>query len=305
MRCLRGMRARLFRRRALARPMGRVDLHAHTSVSDGTLSPTALVELAAREGLVALAVTDHDHVGALPEARATAERVGVELVPGIELSVESENGELHLLGYLFDERDPRLQARLVELRLARARRGEQIVERLRALGVEITLDDLLAEVGSAATSLGRPHVARALMRKGLVGSVQDAFDRYLAEGRPAYVPKARLTPREAIALLHGAGGLAVLAHPVTIPLESREPAIRSLTALGLDGVEVVHSKHDASTRAELARLAEELGLVATGGSDFHGENKPDVRLGSGRDGNVEVGRETLAALKRRKADLRP
>jgi predicted metal-dependent phosphoesterase TrpH len=283
--------------------MAWVDLHAHTNVSDGTLSPTALVEAAARAGLAAIAVTDHDHVGALPAARDAGVRLGVDVVTGIELSVDGPHGEIHLLGYLFDERDPRLLARLSELRDARERRGDAIVERLRALGLPITRDDVQAEVGPGATSLGRPHVARALMRKGAVASVQEAFDLYLAEGRSAYVPKARLSPREAIALVHGAGGLAVLAHPVT--LRDADATARELAALGLDGIEVVHSKHREVERARFAALAEELGLVQTGGSDFHGDTKPDVALGSGRDGNVRVGVEALDALRRRKAELRP
>lgn len=288
---------------------GRIDLHAHTDVSDGTLSPEALARAAHEAGLVALAVTDHDHVGGVEAARREGARLGLEVVTGIELSAEEPGArEVHVLGYLLDERDPALLTRLASLRETRERRAELMVERLQALGVEVTLDDVQTAAGGAekaragSRSVGRPHVARALMARGVVASVQEAFDRYLAEGRPAYVPKEKLSGAEAIQLIHGAGGVAVLAHPATLPEEVREPLVRRLAALGLDGVEVVHSKQGPEERARLAALAVELDLVPTGGSDFHGSVKPDVMLGSGRDGNVSVGVDTLDALKRRKAE---
>lgn len=270
----------------------RADLHAHTTASDGTLSPTALVELAARVGLGAIAVTDHDHVGGLDEARAAGARLGVEVIAGIELSVTHPVGDVHLLGYFVDDRSPPLLAELARLRDVRERRAEIIVERLNALGVAVTLAEVEREAAGGA--LGRPHVARALVKRGAVASVAEAFDRYLADGRPAAVPKAKLSARDAIALLHAAGGVAVLAHAVTIPEASREPLVRELSALGLDGLEVHHSKHDATMREALGALASELRLVPTGGSDFHGENKPDVALGS-----VTVGAEVVAALRGR------
>ena len=280
----------------------RIDLHAHTTVSDGTLSPTQLVELAAREGLAALAVTDHDHVGALAEARRAGARLGVEIVAGIELSVTHPEGELHLLGYLFDDEDPALLRTLEELRNHRTGRAARIVVRLRALGVDVTMEDVAREArAEAGGSIGRPHVARALMRRGLVASVEEAFDRWLADGRPAAVPKRKMGAEEALRLVHEAGGVAVLAHPVTIRAEARGPLVRDLAALGLDGIEVVHSKHGPEERAAFSALARELDLVETGGSDFHGENKPDVALGRGRDGNVAVEASTLDALRRRRA----
>ena len=282
----------------------RIDLHAHTVVSDGTLTPTQLVELAAREGLAALAITDHDHVGGVEEARQAGERLGVEVVAGIELSVAHPAGEFHLLGYLLDPEDATLLRALAGLREARAGRAAAIVERLRALGVEVALEDVTREAeaggGGRGGAIGRPHVARALMRKGVVGSMKEAFDLYLADGRPAAVPKRKLDAREALALVHGAGGVAVLAHPVTVePPQAREALVRELAALGLDGVEVMHSKHGAAEREAFGRLARELELVETGGSDFHGENKPDVRLGSGKDGNVAVEASVLEALRTR------
>lgn len=275
-----------------------IDLHAHTNVSDGTLSPRALVREAAARGLAALAITDHDHVGALDEARDEARALGIDIVSGIELSVEHDGVDVHLLGYLFDDRNAALLARLDALREARATRAERMVEKLAALGVPVRMDDVRAHAGAGA-AIGRPHVARALIDAGHAASIQDAFDRFLSDGRPAYVPKAKLSAREAIELLHAAGGVAVIAHPVTLPEAKQESIVRAFVELGLDGLEVNHSKHAEEEEARFAAWAAALGLVATGGSDFHGENKADVLLGSGVGGNVRVDTRVLAALTQR------
>ncbi|HET6405471.1 MAG TPA: PHP domain-containing protein [Candidatus Thermoplasmatota archaeon] len=273
----------------------RVDLHTHTVVSDGTLTPTELVHLAARKGLAAIALTDHDHLGGLDEARRAAEGRGVEVLAGVELSVTHDTGaDVHLLGYLVDPEEPRLARRLAEFRDVRAARGRLIVEKLRSLGVDISLDEL-----PEAGSVGRPHIARALMEKRIVASVQEAFEKWLGEGRPAYVPKAKMEAREAIDLVHGAGGVAVLAHPGLLSERHRYAVVRELAALGLDGVEVEHSRHSSEERRRLRAMAQELGLVETGGSDFHGENKPDVDLGYGHGGNVHVTYATVRALRER------
>lgn len=278
------------------RVVRRVDLHAHTTVSDGTLSPTQLVEAAKAKDLMAIAITDHDSLGALAEARVAASRLGVEIVPGLELSVTHELGDIHVLGYFVDEHNARLVGRLAHLRAARERRAEGIVEKLRELGVDITLAGVEREAGTG-TAIGRPHVARALMTKGVVSSVQEAFDRYLADGKPAAVPKAKLSAQEAIFLIHGAGGVAVLAHPGLIEKDDeRERVLRELAKLGLDGIEVAHPKNSPEVRAKLKDRADELGLVETGGSDFHGENKPEIELGA-----EAVSYEALNALRRRAA----
>jgi predicted metal-dependent phosphoesterase TrpH len=256
-----------------------VDLHAHTTASDGTLAPGALVEAAARAGLAALAVTDHDQLAGLPEAREAGARLGVEVVAGVELSLAHAGRDVHLLGLLLDDAEPRLAGRLAGLREARARRAEAIVERLRGLGVGLALADVRAQA-AAGTALGRPHVARALVEKGIAASLPEAFDRFLAEGRPAFVPKARLSAREGIGLVHAAGGLAVLAHPAL--LGDFEPVVRDLAGLGLDGVEVLHPRNAPPDRAKLRALARELDLAESGGSDYHGENKPEVELGMER-----------------------
>lgn len=283
----------------------RIDLHTHTVVSDGTLTPTQLVELAARKGLAAIALTDHDHLGGLSEARRAGELLGVEVVAGIELScvLAPHEADIHLLAYFVDPDDLALAARLEHFREARAARGVRIVEKLRALGVDITLDDVARAAGPSAGSIGRPHVARALMEKRIVASVQEAFERWLADGRPAYVEKEKLDAREAVLLVHAARGVAVLAHPGLLPDGARERIVRTLARHGLDGIEVEHPRHASEERRRLRALAGELGLVTTGGSDFHGENKPDVDLGYGVGGNIRVTTSTLTVLRAR-ADRR-
>lgn len=294
-----GRHRKLHARGSGSLPVDAIDLHAHTVVSDGTLTPRALVRLAFERGLSALAVTDHDHVGGIAEARDEGLRLGVEIVSGIELSVEHEGLDVHLLGHLVDETSPALLARLASLRAAREARAARMVERLRALGVAIRLEDVAREAGGAGNALGRPHVARAMMRAGAVATIEEAFERYLASGRPAYVPKAKLGAAEAIALVHAAGGVATLAHPVTLPEDRREPVVRAFADAGLDGLETDHSKHGPDDARRFRAWARELGLVATGGSDFHGDNKPGVELGTGLDGNVRVTRATLDELKKR------
>ncbi|HVL47126.1 MAG TPA: PHP domain-containing protein [Candidatus Thermoplasmatota archaeon] len=277
----------------------RVDLHTHSTASDGTLAPAALARAAADAGLAAFALTDHDTAAGLAEAADAAGAAGVELVPGLELSLDAGPGEMHLLAYFVDPDEPRLARALEALRRGREARVPRIVARLAAEGVELTVEDVMREAGGAE-SLGRPHVARALVARGHVATVAEAFDRYLAVGRPGHVRKPELRPDEAIRLVRGAGGVAVLAHPFTIPEAWRERAVRGLARLGLEGLEIEYPKHDAALRATLAGWAKELDLVATGGSDFHGTSKPDIALGTGRAGNVSVDAAALDALKERR-----
>jgi predicted metal-dependent phosphoesterase TrpH len=259
-----------------------IDLHSHTTASDGSLTPTELVQKAAGLGLVALAVTDHDTVGGLAEARLAASEAGLDLVPGVELSVEDEGGRFHLLGYLFEPDNEELQETLQTIRESRARRNAQMGEKMAALGLPVTMDDVRAEAGEDADVIARPHFAQALMKKGVVGSVKEAFDRYLATDKPLYLPKQVLTPADAIALLHRAGGLAVMAHPGLIALNDGALArrIEQLTADAvMDGVEAYYSQHSPAQTERFLALAQRLGLVVTGGSDFHGTPKPHVPLG--------------------------
>ena len=259
-----------------------IDLHAHTTASDGSLSPAQLVDRAADLGLAALAVTDHDTLGGLPEAAQAAFRRGLAFVPGVELSVEDEGGRFHLLGYLFDPDDAALNDHLKRLRASRARRNAQMAEKMAALGLPVTLDDVRAEAGEDADVIARPHFAQALMKKGVVSSVKEAFDRYLSTGKSLYMPKEVLSPADAIALLHRAGGIAVMAHPGLIALgdDALAQRVESLAqTAGLDGIEAYYSQHSPAQTARFLALAERRGLIVTGGSDFHGAPKPHVPLG--------------------------
>jgi 3',5'-nucleoside bisphosphate phosphatase len=256
-----------------------IDLHAHTTASDGSLTPAELVELAVRTGLSALAVTDHDTVGGLDEAMEAATRASLELVPGIELAVTYPSGRFHMLGYLIDPASPILCGRLRLLQENRAKRNERMVAKMQGLGLAVTMKDVREASGGG--QIGRPHMALALMRKGLVGSVQEAFEKYLADGAAAHVPKDKITPQEGIDLIHAAEGLAVMAHPASLGLDDDAlfSELHRLRGLGLDGVECYYSQHTPWRTEALLGMAERAELMPTGGSDFHGTPKPNVFLG--------------------------
>jgi predicted metal-dependent phosphoesterase TrpH len=225
-------------------------------------------------------VTDHDTVDGLPEATAAAQDAGLTLVPGVELSVDYPHGQFHLLGYFVDFTHQPLLDRLQYLRDFRFRRNEKMVELMQQAGLSLTMADLEREAGGDV--IGRPHMALALVRKGVVGSTQEAFDRYLADGKPFHIPKVKLVPEEAIALLHSAGAVTVLAHPKYVGID--DPAtlrgeLSNFKALGLDGIEVYYSQHTEAETTLYADIARELGFVVSGGSDFHGASKPHVKLG--------------------------
>ena len=241
-----------------------IDLHLHSTASDGTNPPEVVVQLAHAAGLAALALTDHDTVDGIPAAAEEAGRLGVRLVPGVELSAYEDRTEVHLLGLHLTRLDE-MQRQLAVFRDARRDRAVEMVQRLNAIGVRITFDDVLAEAGDAA--IGRPHVARALVQNGWSRDLRDAFDRYLGAGRPAYLEKRRILIGEAIGLVHACGGIAVLAHPGG---EGTRERLSALVAMGLDGVEVVHPSHGAEDRARLTALGTHFDLVPSGGSDAHG-----------------------------------
>lgn len=267
-----------------------VDLHLHSTASDGARTPAEVVRAARRAGLVAVALTDHDSVDGLHEAHAAGVELGVRVVNGIELSAVEGERETHLLGLHLAALHV-LDRALAALRDMRARRAEAIVERLQTLGVALSLADVLAYAGTGV--VGRPHVARALVGAGWATDSRDAFDRYLGAGRPAYVAKEQLAVSDAIALIHQAGGLAVLAHPG--PSGTRE-RLESLAAAGLDGVEVRHPSHSPADTARLAALAEHLRLVPSGGSDWHG-----AAVGPRTIGMMNVPAEWLARQEARLA----
>jgi 3',5'-nucleoside bisphosphate phosphatase len=270
-----------------------VDLHTHSTASDGAATPSGLVAAARHIGLSAIALTDHDTVAGVREASSAGVAAGVRVVPGVELSAVDSSGETHLLGLHLADLDA-LDARLAELREMRRTRAERIVQRLNALGVRVGMDDVLEEAAGGA--IGRPHVARALVAHGWATDVRSAFDRYLAAGRPAFVPKDRLSLADAIAIVHRAGGIAVLAHPAEGATADR---LKALVALGLDGVEVRHPCHDEAEIARILALTERLGLLPSGGSDWHGQADGSRALGIMRvphawlerqDARVSVGR---------------
>ncbi len=277
-----------------------VDLHAHSTVSDGSDTPEELVDLAVQAGLSALALTDHDRQDGVLPARQRAAAAGIELVPGAEISCQ-HSGTMHMLVYFLEPGDGPLQDELVRLQAARDTRNERLVERLAELGLPVSREELDAEAGGAGA--GRPHVAAILVRKGLASSVQDAFDRYLAKGRPAYMEKERLEPIVAIELSLESGALPVLAHPLSLGLSPGEldSTVRELAGAGLAGVEAIYGRYSREERADLAVMAAHAGLAITGGSDHHGSYKPDLRVGVGR-GDLHVPDGALAALRDRLLD---
>lgn len=245
-----------------------VDLHSHSTASDGAYAPAVVAREAHKAGLAAIALTDHDTTAGLAEAQAEADALGIRLVPGIELSAVENDHETHILGLHLGSTAP-IDAKLAELREMRRARAAKIVEMLNANGVRITFDSVLEQAGSAA--IGRPHVARALIAEGWAVDSRDAFDRYLAAGRPGFVPKEQLSVRDAIALIHAAGGIAIVAHPGQQGTRER---IELMAKDGLDGVEVRHPGHSGEDISRLMALVEHFGLVPSGGSDWHGVPGP-------------------------------
>ncbi len=282
-----------------------VDLHTHSTASDGSLTPTELVKAAINGGLCGIALTDHDSGGGLIEAQGAADAAGLRFVPGIEISAEAPApATLHLLGYFIDPRSPALLKMSQILLDGRNNRNPRIIARLNELGCKITMDQVLEIAhrgdagGDRAVVVGRPHIAQALLESHCVASLKQAFDVYLGMGGSAYFDKERLTPRQAIDCIHDASGLAVLAHPVQLRAENHahlQHSIEALVDIGLDGIEVWHSDHRPQDSEFLQQIAAKHRLVVTGGSDFHGTRKPDIAIGIGRK-NVRVPEYVLDAL---------
>lgn len=242
----------------------------HTTVSDGRCSPAELVARVAAAGLTTFAITDHDTIGALPEAAPLAAALGLTLVPGIEVTAVCDGRDVHVLGYWCDADSPGLLAFLTEQRARRVERVEQIGQALARAGAPIDIRPLLDDAASRpGAAVGRPGLARALVDAGYATSTQDAFDRLLGEGRPAYVSRAGLAPEAVFAIIHDAGGLASLAHP---GVTRRDDLVERWVRGGLDAVEAFHSDHDAAARTRYVAMAESLGVAVSGGSDFHGDD---------------------------------
>lgn len=270
--------------------MNRADLHTHTTASDGLHRPSEVVRMAAEAGLAAVAITDHDTVAGIAEAVDAGRRFGIEAVPGVELSTSLDGQDIHILGYYIDFRDSLLLSRLVSQRKARDSRNEGIVARLNELGIGLTMEQVAKAAGrkpGVEETIGRPHIAEALVRIGAAGSVQEAFDRYLAKGRAAYVdPPPRISPLQAFEWIREAGGAAIVAHPGLYGDEGL--AVRLLES-GADGLEAYHSDHTDEQAERFRRLAERYGKMVTGGSDFHGARKGKVYHGQIGNRSVEAG----------------
>lgn len=253
----------------------RVDLHMHTNASDGQYTPEELIDLARSFDIIA--ITDHDTTDGVEPAQLAARAYGApRVIPGVELSAEDDGGDVHVLGYFIDIHNPALQERLAHFRSTRYHRGKLMLDKLAGMGMPLDWDRVVAIADGGA--IGRPHIARALLEAGYVESIRDAFDRYISNDGPAYVARARLSPEESVALIHSAGGAAVLAHPGLLP--DYRAMLTRLIAAGLDGVEVVHPSNNDAVRLDLRGIAVANNLVMTGGSDFHGPRiKPDITLG--------------------------
>jgi predicted metal-dependent phosphoesterase TrpH len=270
----------------------RIDLHTHSRASDGEFTAAEVAERAHAAGIGVWALCDHDTVAGLAEAQAASAAHGIRLVPGIELSAFLDGKEIHLLGHFVDPAHARMRSFEDFLAERRRVRMNEIIQKLAALGVRIRAEDI--ERWSGGKTIGRPHVARAIMETGAVSSVKEAFDRFLGEGRPAYVGRYRLEAEEAVRLVREAGGTTTAAHPGVSRLERHDLA--RLRTAGVEGLEVHHVDHVPSQREKYLRIADELGLVPTAGSDYHGPNvSPDRKLG-----DVTMAAEDLARLEARR-----
>ena len=271
-----------------------VDLHLHTTYSDGMHTPAQTVKAAAACGLAAIAVTDHDEVGGVAEAVDTGRRMEVEVLSGVEITVEHDTSHMHILGYGIDQDHPGLLAVLDRLRQGRFDRAVRIVEQLEKIGVVLNFDELVETAGPG--NIGRLHIARAVYMQGATRSVQEAFNRYIGLGRAAYVERPRISIEEAMDVLHEAGGLVALAHP---KLNRADKTIADLVRLGLDGIEVYHTKHSPADVERYKDVAERYGLLKTGGSDCHGSSNGQPAI----MGTVDVPYAYFDQIKHRLANM--
>lgn len=271
-----------------------IDLHMHTIYSDGRYTPTAAVDYAAEKKLAAIAITDHDSFDGIPEARKRADEHGIELISGIELSCTHEESDIHMLAYFVDPHHHPLADKVKFYQEERLKRGAMIVQKLNEIGIDLRLDTVKAMAGTGV--VGRVHVADALLKEEFVHTFDEAFNRYLGYHAPAYVPKTFFDPTEAMTLVHEAGGIVVMAHPGTV---RRDDAIPYLVEIGMDGIEVYHSKHTSTQVRHYKSIAEKHKLLISGGSDWHGRSDPRADLGNQKVPYIVLSRmkEHLASRK--------
>ena len=272
-----------------------IDLHVHSTFSDGTNTPQELVSLANKIGLSAMALTDHDTCEGVPFARDAAKGTPLKVIPGIELSTEYHHTEVHIVGLNIDPDNRELLEATREFRHKREHRNELMIELLRQQGFSITMEELIADNPDAVIT--RANIARFLVDHGEIGSVNHAFERYLGDDCSCYVPREKITPARACTLIQQAGGIPILAHPVLYHMKKAqlEQLIQELIPYGLKGMEVYYSTYDRGQTKDMKNLADEYGLVATGGSDYHGDNKPYIHLGTGKN-NLNIPYSILSKL---------
>ena len=276
--------------------MKTIDLHLHSTFSDGTLTPTEIVSLAKKKNLSAMSLTDHDTVNGIQEAIAAGLEHNIEIIPGIELSSCYGKKEIHILGLFIDHEDATLKNELVRICNVRDERNLKMINQFQEAGIMITMDEMLEFYGNAV--LTRAHFADILLAKGYVKSRNEAFERYIGDHGPFFVPRERLLPEDAIRLIKQANGIPILAHPILYRLSNSElnKLVAYLCGLGLEGIEAIYSTYTASETRQVKALAKHYGLAISGGSDYHGANKPYLDLGTGK-GNLRVPYEVLTNLK--------
>ncbi len=276
-----------------------IDLHMHSTFSDGTLTPEALAKLAGGFGLKAIALTDHDGMAGITRFLAACEAEGVRGISGVEISAQMSKGTMHILGYFVDHTDKELDGALARIRSGRETRNKEILEKLNALGCSLDWDEVRSLTEEEV--VGRPHFAMAMLARGYVVDKMDAFERYLAKGKPAYAERFRLDPEASIAAIRKAGGVPVLAHPSTLGLSEKAlyKALGEYREMGLQGLEVYYSEHTPQMEQTYVRMARELDLAMSGGSDFHGDVNPRIRMGIGF-GRLRVPDELVADLEARR-----
>lgn len=273
-----------------------IDLHTHSTASDGSLSPRRLVETALSSGLSALAITDHDTAAGVEEALRAGAELGLEVVSGVEISARHRPGQMHIVGLFIDYRSSRLNTWLKERERIRDQRNTGIITKLRGLGIDISLSEVEAK---AEGVVGRPHIAEVLLEKGAVRSREEAFLKFLNRGQPAYCDRVHPSPEDSIREIHRAGGLAILAHYIycgTRNEEELEALLRRLKEMGMDGMEIYYADYTPAQAELAARMAKRVGLLPSGGSDFHGASKPEVKVGFGF-GDLRIPYRILKDLK--------